>query len=82
MFLISRPPTLYHISPSTRTVRRVPAEVGKPAQIVEFYGAKAWQETTPWTGVLNPLSEGPVAKAVMYFGIVMKQYTFLVEKIP
>ena len=82
MFLISRPPTLYHVSPASRTVRRVPPGVGKPAQMVEYYDAKSWQQAQPWTGVLNPLSDSPLAKGVMYFGIGMKQYTLLVEKIP
>ena len=43
-FIITKLPTLYHISPATRTVRRLPPEVARPLEIVAYYQKGQWKD--------------------------------------
>lgn len=81
-FLVTKPPILYHVTPSTRTLRRLPPEVGRPAEILEYYYEHRWQSVSPWGSVFNPLGEGAVSQLVEYAGIGIKTYTHLVDRIP
>ena len=81
-FLITRPPFLYHISPSTRSVRKLPQELARPADLVAYYTERGWRIVDEWTGPLNPLGEGPFPLLVDYVGRALKVYTRLVDNVP
>jgi hypothetical protein len=81
-FFITRPPFLYHISPSSRSVRRVPAEIARPPDLVAYYDEGKWKTADEWTGPFNPLAEGPLADLVDYAGRALKAYTHLVDNVP
>ena len=81
-FIITKPPTLYHISPATRTVRRLPPEVARPAEIVAYYQKGQWKDAATWDGPLNPLGDGLLSKLVSYVGVTLKGYTRAVDRVP
>jgi hypothetical protein len=81
-FVITKPPTLLHISPSSRTVRVIPPHVAMPEVLVKYYGSKEWMHIAAWDSMWNPLGEGFAPKAVECFGVALKAYTKAVDRIP
>ena len=81
-FFITKPPTLFHISPSSRTVRVLPLHVAMPEDLVKYYSAKEWVHTAAWDNMWNPLGEGFAPKVVEYLGVGLKAYTNAVDRIP
>jgi hypothetical protein len=81
-FIITKPPILYHISPSTRSVRPIPPSVARPDDLVEYFNSQRWQEAPVWSGSLNPLGDGYIPVLVTYAGRVLKIYTNAVDRIP
>lgn len=81
-FIITKPPTLYHISPATRTVRRLPPEIARPLEIVIFYQKDQWKDVAIWDGPLNPLDDGLLPKLASFVGVTLKGYSRAVDSIP
>lgn len=81
-FLITKPPILYHISPAERTIRILPREVARPADIARYYAEDRWQQAEPWVGWFSPFNEGSIPELIGYIGFVLKAYTRAVDSVP
>jgi len=81
-FIVTKPPILYHITPATRTIRRIPPSVGRPDDLVSYYDKQQWRQISPWLGAFNPLGQGYVPAFVEYAGTALKMYTRAVDGVP